>query len=114
MGHRTRDEREDLIADDDGDPTDEVFVTTVGHTGAHGSYHTVSEDPDDDCWYVDRDTMRTVTRAQAQTSRRPPCKVCVLEDHDTGNGGENGAGGKSELERMVERGEIDSEPFANV
>lgn len=72
MAQLTRDEREARIAQDDGDPDDEVEL--VVRTEHFGHYH-----ESEDCeHYRAADRTKTVTRAYCWRHQRAPCKECVL------------------------------------
>lgn len=97
MGSLTRAEREARIAQDDGDPDDEVEL--VVRTEYVGHYH-----ESEDCeHYTAADMTKTVTRAYCWRHDRAPCKQCVL-----GIAIEQSAHSKS-LRNAVKDGEVDHE-----
>jgi len=79
------DEKQRRIAEDDGDPSDEVVPARNGG-GATNCYH---EDPE--CPHVamtEMDPEDTETREWCHDNDVVPCRRCVLQDYD--NGGRQG------------------------
>lgn len=78
----TRDQREELIREDDGPPETTVYTH---RTGRHKSYH-----EDEDCSQIRNPSMyESMRRRRAQRQSRRPCRTCVdaLEPNTENRGG---------------------------
>ena len=99
---RTREDREELIAKDDGDADDTVWVSDCHVTGSRRRYHRAP------CRYADPETDREHTRGDAQARGFAPCRLCVLDDHGCDDN-HNDIRLADRIREQVAAGEIDVE-----
>ena len=100
-------EAEGLRDRDDGDPEEDVIITrNSGRLSdtyhEFGCMHTRKGD-------LDYENVKRMPRNKAKENLFRPCKFCVLKDRSRGS--EHCHGTKTEVEVMIENGELDPSEF---